>query len=75
MLLPTANLDNAAVLAEKLRKHIEVSEIDTVGHVAASFGVSEVVEGDTMEEAIARADRALYLAKNSGRNCVKTEKD
>ena len=75
VLLPTANLANAAVLAEKLRQYIDELEIDVAGHVSASFGVSEVVVGESMEEAIARADSALYVAKNSGRNCVKTELD
>ena len=75
VLLPTANLANAAVLAEKLRKYIEALELDVVGHISASFGVSEVVEGESMEDVVARADRALYLAKNSGRNCVKTEQE
>ena len=72
-LLPTANLENASILAEKLRIHLDRLQIDLVGNVTASFGVAQVVEGDAMEDAIARADKALYLAKNSGRNCVKTE--
>ncbi|MEO1954018.1 MAG: diguanylate cyclase [Campylobacterales bacterium] len=46
-----------------------------VGNVTASVGVSQVKEGDMMEDAIDRADKSLYLAKNSGRNCVKTELD
>ena len=71
ILLPTANLEQALGLAEKLRKSIDLLELDVVGHVSASFGVSEVVEGESMEEVIVRADSALYLAKNSGRNCVK----
>ena len=75
VLLPTAALEIATVLAEKLRKNISEVEIELVGHVYASFGVSQVKEGDTMEEAVDRADKALYLAKNSGRNCVKTEND
>ncbi len=75
VLLPTASLANASTIAQKLRIAIEAMEIDTVGSVTASFGVSQVLEGNEMRDAIDRADKALYLAKNSGRNCVKTELD
>lgn len=75
VLLPTAALEIATTLAEKLRQNISELEIELVGHVYASFGVSQVREGDTMEDTVDRADKALYLAKNSGRNCVKTEND
>ena len=74
-LLPTATLDNGIILAEKLRAYIEELEIDIVGHVSASFGVAQIVEGEDMQDVVDRADKALYLAKKSGRNCVKTEKD
>jgi diguanylate cyclase (GGDEF)-like protein len=70
ILLPTANLDQASKLAEKLRKSIAGKEIENVGKITASLGVSEVVVGDTMESAIARADEALYRAKEDGRNRV-----
>ncbi|WP_455756761.1 diguanylate cyclase [Sulfurimonas sp.] len=73
VLLPTANLENALYLAEKLRVYIEELDIDIVGKVTASFGVTQIIEGDEMEDAVARADEALYLAKNSGRNCVKSK--
>ncbi|MCD4668376.1 MAG: diguanylate cyclase [Sulfurimonas sp.] len=73
VLLPTASLSNATILAQKLRKYIENMEIEIVGSISASFGVSQVREGEDMKEAIDRADKALYLAKDSGRNCVKTE--
>ena len=73
VLLPTASLDNAVYLAEKLRVYIEGLEIDLVGKLTASFGVSQVKEGDEMKDVIDRADKALYLAKNSGKNCVKME--
>lgn len=75
VLLPTAALEIATDLAEKLRQNISEVEIELVGHVNASFGVSQVREGETMEAVIDRADKALYLAKKSGRNCVKTEND
>lgn len=75
MLLPTANLENAKSLAENLRIHIEKMELDNVGQITSSFGVAQVVEGEDMASVINRADSALYLAKKSGRNCVKTEND
>ena len=75
ILLPTASLESASTLAEKLRANIEELEIDIVGHISASFGISCVKEGEDMESVIDRADKALYVAKNSGRNCVKTELD
>ncbi len=72
VLLPTASLENAYALAEKIRTYIEELEIDVVGHITASFGVARVLESDDMQSVIDRADKALYLAKASGRNCVKT---
>jgi len=75
VLLPTASLQNASMLAEKLRFNIEILEIDDVSQITVSLGVSQVVEGEEMKAVVDRADKALYLAKNSGRNCVKTEED
>ncbi len=74
-LLPTASLQTAASIAEKLRLQIEALKIKEVDRVTASFGVSQVREGESMEAVIGRADKALYLAKHYGRNCVKTELD
>ncbi|WP_372999639.1 diguanylate cyclase [Sulfurimonas sp.] len=75
IMLPTADLEHAISIAEKLRKAIEDLCIDIVGQVTASFGVSQVREGEDMQDVIDRADKALYLAKDSGRNCVKFEAD
>ncbi len=71
MLLPTANLDNATLLAKKIRKEIANLTIDIAGHVTVSLGVTTVKIGDTLESVLKRADDALYLAKNNGRNCSK----
>ena len=74
-ILPTAPLEIANVITEKIRKSIEALDIDIVGKVTASFGIAEVKEGESMEDVVDRADKALYLAKDSGRNCIKTELD
>ena len=71
VLLPAVDLNNAMFLAEKLRCSIEAMNIDTVGKVSASFGVTQVNIGDDLEDVVARADAALYEAKASGRNCVR----
>lgn len=44
VLLPAIELKNAVFLAEKLRS-IETLEIDTVGKVTASFGVTQGADG------------------------------
>jgi len=71
ILLPATEIDDAVFLAEKLRNHIHKLEIDKVGEVTASFGVAKVNKGDDIKSVVERADKALYEAKDSGRNCVK----
>lgn len=73
ILLPAVDIDNAALLAEKLRSYIEDLEFDNIGAITASFGISRVVQGDDLKSVVNRADEALYLAKKSGRNCVKLQ--
>ncbi|MEA2091940.1 MAG: diguanylate cyclase, partial [Campylobacterota bacterium] len=68
-------LEDALSIAEKSRESIEELNIAVVGKITVSLGVSNVREGEEMQEVIDRADKALYFAKDSGRNCVKSEKD
>ncbi|WP_295023462.1 diguanylate cyclase [Sulfurimonas sp.] len=75
LLLLATNLKSSVLLAEKLRENIEKLEIDTVGKITASFGIAELIEGDDLKSTVGRADKALYLAKESGRNCVRTQNE
>jgi diguanylate cyclase (GGDEF)-like protein len=73
-LLPNTGRDGALVVAEKLRETI--SELHVPGierSVTASFGVA-VFPDDAVEGAqlLRLADRALYIAKEAGRNRVET---
>ena len=72
VLLPTANPEQAAKIAEKIRFTLDDYHSEEMLHITASFGVTSVREEDTLDEVINRADQALYNAKNAGRNCVRT---
>ena len=81
ILLPNTTLDNAYVLADQMRKELSKKRLkikktgQIIGNITVSMGVSEIRERDTTMSVVERADAALYLAKNSGRNNVKSEKD
>ncbi|MDR2455090.1 MAG: GGDEF domain-containing protein [Deltaproteobacteria bacterium] len=74
VVLPEAGLGDAAKVAEKLRRQIEVVDFklsrqsEASIHVTISLGVAEAVYGDSASSLLARADAALYESKNSGRN-------
>jgi diguanylate cyclase (GGDEF)-like protein len=75
MLLPQTPIAGAMELAERLRVAIAERPVQFEGtaiRVTASFGIAgypeTVPHGDWLFPA---ADRALYLAKNGGKNCVK----
>jgi diguanylate cyclase (GGDEF)-like protein len=68
---PDTILENACGLAEKLRRCIEDKDWPKGLHVTASFGVAQMLKGESPTDFIARADKALYVAKAQGRNCVR----
>ena len=69
LLLPASHMDQAWNVAERLRA--ELSHADLIGNgafVTASFGVSTLKAEESIEDFIKRADKALYQAKQQGRN-------
>jgi diguanylate cyclase len=81
ILLPNTTLENTCVVADQIREEISNKRLkikktgQTIGNITVSMGVSEIRERDTAMSVVERADAALYLAKDSGRNNVKSEKD
>ena len=71
VLVPTASIDNTIKLANSIREDLSKHDMGDNLKITASFGITKVKKGDQLEDAIKRADDALYEAKNSGRNCVK----
>ncbi len=60
-------------LSERLRKAIEELVIEYEGHqikLTTSIGIAKWGPMDNLDTLMNQADRALYQAKESGRNCV-----
>jgi diguanylate cyclase (GGDEF)-like protein len=69
VLSPAIGLPETATLAERLRTAVSRHPF-AVGQVTASFGVADFHSGDTADSLFARADQALYRAKDAGRDRV-----
>jgi len=70
-LLPETSPEEAAIVADRIRA--EVATASEQPSCTVSIGVATIRRGsDTLDLLLARADAALYQAKATGRNCVKT---
>ena len=78
LLLPETSPEGGVIFAERLRETIERHAFNTGGeeplHLTASVGVATFPSArvESTEDLFARADEALYRAKSSGRNQVRT---
>lgn len=73
VLLPNTDTAGALAIAKRLREQSEVHLVTgTFGecHYSVSIGIATWQDGENFDRLSARADRALYSAKNSGRNRV-----
>lgn len=75
VMLPETKAEIAQEIAERLRKSISVWRLIHQERlwpfsVTMSFGVAELQPGESWENMVERADRALYRAKKAGRNQV-----
>ncbi|MEK4064319.1 MULTISPECIES: sensor domain-containing diguanylate cyclase [Paenibacillus] len=69
VLLPRTKAEDAYIVAERIRKTLEKSEVPLAMRVTSSQGIAHYpTHGVSLEELLGQADRALYAAKNRGRN-------
>lgn len=81
VILPNTGLDIAVKLAENIRVSLAKQVLknlrtgDSFGKLTVSIGVAEYHPGEEAGDLIHRSDKALYQAKQDGRNRVVSEKD
>jgi len=63
-----ATIENLILLIKKLQKEIAKVSFDPVEKITLSFGLSVYKDGDTKESLFERTDKALYMAKENGRD-------
>lgn len=70
ILMPEAGLEEAGLLADKLRAIIAAHHFEQVGHITVSIGVAQYRLPEAEDEMLQRADTALYRAKTGSKNRV-----
>ncbi|MEM7253307.1 MAG: diguanylate cyclase [Pseudomonadota bacterium] len=79
VLLPETGITGATTVAENIREAMENARLvrsgtgTPIGQVTISVGVAQYRRGERPDDFIERADQALYVAKQSGRNRVTSE--
>ena len=73
VLLENVPMENGAKLAVRLQKEIERYPFNVIKNVTCSFGVTQFKSDDTEHTFFERVDKALYEAKENGRNQVITK--
>ncbi|MEN8171111.1 MAG: GGDEF domain-containing protein [Pseudomonadota bacterium] len=72
IILPETGLEEAKNVAEQIKSKIESHLFTVVKQKTSSFGISEYILGDNSRSMISRADKALYKAKEYGKNQIQT---
>lgn len=70
LILDGRDLAQATQVAEDLRREVHAATLGGIGDVTISVGAAQVHPGEALATLLERADKALYAAKDQGRNCV-----
>ena len=75
LMLPQTTIEQAILVAEKLRATVEKHKFDDVKHITCSIGVAQFHRNEDKDTLFKRVDSALYKAKKTGRNKVEIEQN
>lgn len=75
VLAPETDAGGALELAERIRLAVADTRFPDAGHITVSLGVAACRRGASIDTLIVEADRAMYLAKEQGRNQVQPSAD
>lgn len=70
LVCPETSEENATKFALNLRKNIENAYFEKVGQITMSVGVAQINDEIDLDTLINNADKAMYFAKENGRNKV-----
>jgi diguanylate cyclase (GGDEF)-like protein len=74
VILPETACDEAAFVAERIRETIEMERFSPVPgkeiQITVSVGATEYQPDERISAFVQRADKALYMSKDNGRNCI-----
>ena len=73
LVMPETGLEETSTLTERIRQQVSEAEFDIGDRkvkLTISIGAVLFQKGEDLEQLVSRADRALYRAKESGRNSV-----
>lgn len=70
VVLPDSPLAGALEVAERIRRCVETAREARPPCATVSIGVAELLPGESLDDLLRRADRALYGAKATGRNRI-----
>jgi len=70
IILEPVTREMARAVLERFRKTIAEYKLPLIGEMTISIGFAKITEHDFPMTVLARADEALYYAKQHGRNCV-----
>ncbi len=79
IIFPKTSVFGAGHVTDKIRELLSGTDIilsrdrSSIGRVSVSFGVTQLLSGDSMADLVRRADGLLYRAKALGRNRVEKE--
>ncbi len=71
IIMPDTSADNAGKAMEDISFRVKELILDKRKKITLSIGIAEYKPNETVEEFIERADKAMYAAKNAGKNKIK----